>query len=69
MVIFDGGRLRNMIHKMHHELVIALRDTIMTVEDFQEQKRDILSLKKYLNYLIYSNSILFLAIVLLIYKL
>jgi hypothetical protein len=68
MVTFDGGRLRNMIDKMHRELVIALRDTMMTVEDFEEQKRDIISLKKYLNYLIYSNSFLFVAIALLIYK-
>lgn len=68
MVTFDGGRLRNMIDKMHRELVIALRDIMMTVEDFEEQKRDILSLKKYLKYVLYSNSLLFIAIVLLIYK-
>ncbi len=68
MVTFDGGRLRNMIDKMHKDLVISLRDAMMTVEDFEKQKRDILSLKKYLKYVLYSNSLLFVAVVLLIYK-
>ena len=68
MVTFDGGRLRNMIDKMHRELVIALRDIMMTAENFQDQKQDIISLKKAIKYNNYIHIFSSMFAILLIYK-
>ena len=68
MVTFDGGRLRHKIDKLHKELMIALRDAMITVEDFQDQKQDILSLKKELKYNRYTSIFLAISVICLIYK-
>jgi len=64
----DSDRLNVVIRNLHTDLVIALRDAMMTVQDFEEHKRSVDSLKKELMYMKYINVFLFIGVGLLIYK-
>ncbi|RXJ98093.1 hypothetical protein CRU98_11285 [Arcobacter sp. CECT 8986] len=64
----DGNMINYRVKKLNQELVLALRDAQLTVQDINQHTKSVDNLKKELKYMKIINIFLFIGMVLLIYR-